>query len=202
MKTKKVFLLLDGEKPKVLPDISRYDLICVTDGAYHYLASNDIIPDIVTGDFDSFLDICTAKEIIHTPDQDFTDFEKILEILYNRSYYNIDVYGGSGGEQDHFMHHIHTALVFKEQLNIHFYDNYGEYFMSPQNLELKDVKGKIVSLIPIPLAQNIVTTGLKYPLNGEELAFGKKMGTRNKAIEDIVTITYSKGDLMVYVSRS
>jgi thiamine pyrophosphokinase len=37
MKNKKVFLLLNGEKPKEVPNFSVYDLICATDGAYQYL---------------------------------------------------------------------------------------------------------------------------------------------------------------------
>ena len=33
MKIKKVFLLLNGETPNEVPDISKYDMICATDGA-------------------------------------------------------------------------------------------------------------------------------------------------------------------------
>jgi thiamine pyrophosphokinase len=53
MNTPNVFLLLNGEKPTNLPDISKYELICATDGAYEYLKENQIQPHFISGDFDS-----------------------------------------------------------------------------------------------------------------------------------------------------
>ena len=53
MKQKKVFLLLNGETPNKVPDMSKYDIICATDGAYEYLEKNAIVPDFISGDFDS-----------------------------------------------------------------------------------------------------------------------------------------------------
>ena len=53
MKSRKIFLLLNGEPPKELPDLSNYDLICATDGGYHFLEENNIIPGFVCGDLDS-----------------------------------------------------------------------------------------------------------------------------------------------------
>ena len=66
MKTKKVFLLLNGEKPKKLPNLSNYDIICATDGAYQYLKEKNIIPNFITGDFDSLESLPTEIEVIET----------------------------------------------------------------------------------------------------------------------------------------
>ena len=57
MKSKKVFLLLNGDKPKILPDLSIYNLICATDGAYQFLKENNINPNFISGDFDSLTTI-------------------------------------------------------------------------------------------------------------------------------------------------
>src|SRR5210317_196358 len=103
MNSKKVFLLIDGERPKQLPDFSSYDLVCATDGAYRFLAENNVTPDFISGDFDALESLPTHIEAIPTPDQDYTDFEKILRILHNKGFVNIDVYGASGKEQDHFL---------------------------------------------------------------------------------------------------
>ena len=59
MKTKKVFLLLNGEKPKEVPNTFNYDVICATDGAYQYLKENNITPTFISGDFDSLAEIPT-----------------------------------------------------------------------------------------------------------------------------------------------
>jgi hypothetical protein len=72
MYTKKAFLLLNGEAPKKIPDLTKYDLICATDGAYQYLKEKKIQPNFISGDFDSLDHLPTDVEIIHTPNQYFT----------------------------------------------------------------------------------------------------------------------------------
>ena len=150
MKTKRVFLLLNGEKPKNLPTISDYDLVCATDGAYQYLKENNIKPDFISGDFDSLEKIPTTVETIHTPNQDFTDFDKILQIIYDKNYSTIDVFGASGKEQDHFLGNLHTALRWKEKLEITFFDDSGSYFFSGKKLTLSNCVNSTISLIPFP----------------------------------------------------
>ena len=84
MKTKKVFLLLNGEKPNKLPNMAAYDLVCATDGAYQYLKEQEIRPDFISGDLDSLESFPKDIEIIQTPDQNFTDFDKVLQILVQK----------------------------------------------------------------------------------------------------------------------
>ncbi|WP_435416321.1 thiamine diphosphokinase [Polaribacter aestuariivivens] len=201
MKTNRVFLLLNGEKPNQLPNLSIYDMICATDGAYQYLKNNEIIPDFISGDFDSIKDIPDIIEIISTPNQDFTDFDKILQILFEKGFYTIDVFGASGKEQDHFLGNLHTALQWKEKLKLTFFDNHGKYFLAQKTTTIIDVLDKTISLIPFPKTTNIVTKGLKYSLNNETLDFGKRIGTRNKAIENNVSITFKSGNLLIFINH-
>ncbi|TMM32105.1 thiamine diphosphokinase [Polaribacter aestuariivivens] len=201
MKTNRVFLLLNGEKPNQLPNLSNYDMICATDGAYQYLKNNEIIPDFISGDFDSIKDIPDTIEIISTPNQDFTDFDKILQILFEKGFYTIDVFGASGKEQDHFLGNLHTALQWKEKLKLTFFDNHGKYFLAQKTTTIFDVLDKTISLIPFPKTTNIVTKGLKYSLNNENLDFSKRIGTRNKAIENNVSITFKSGNLLIFINH-
>lgn len=201
MKSQKVFLLLNGEAPKKLPDLFNYDLICATDGAYQYLKKHHITPNFISGDFDSLKDIPNDIEVIQTPNQDLTDFDKILQILFDKGFYNIDVFGASGKEQDHFLGNLHTAINWKEKLKLTFFDNFGRYFLADKNTEINNCKGKIISLIPIPKATNISTIGLQYQLNKDDLIFGEKIGTRNKAIKNQVKITFDEGNLFVFINH-
>ncbi|WP_298782446.1 thiamine diphosphokinase [uncultured Polaribacter sp.] len=201
MKNKKVFLLLNGETPKIVPDVSNYDIICATDGAYQYLKENNIAPHFISGDFDSLQEIPKNIEVISTPNQNFTDFDKILQILFEKGYTKVDVFGASGKEQDHFLGNLHTAIQFKEKIKLTFFDNNSRYFLADKNTKISDCKNKIVSLIPFPKATSIVTSGLKYQLNNEDLVFGKRIGTRNIAIENNVTITFKTGDLFIFINH-
>ncbi|NOR27185.1 MAG: thiamine diphosphokinase [Lutibacter sp.] len=202
MKTKKAFILLNGLKPTSLPDLSQYDIVCAIDGAYNFFEANNIIPDLVTGDFDSINSIPTSIEVINTPNQDFTDFEKALQILKHRGFYHIDIYGGSGKEHDHFLGNISTALQWKLGLNITFFDDFGKYFFIKESIYLTNIIGKNISLIPLPIASGVLTEGLLYPIKNETLTFGERIGARNKASKNEVQISVEKGDLLIYISHN
>lgn len=199
MKMQQVFLLLNGEMPVLFPNLANYSLICATDNAYKELQNRNIKPDFISGDFDDGFEMLEDIEVIHTPNQDFTDFDKILQILVDRGHKNIAVYGASGKEQDHFLGNLHTAICFQNQLEITFYDNYGTYFLAKKTTKISNCLDKIISLIPLPKATKICTTGLQYPLFNEDLVFGKRIGTRNKAIANEVSIKFEEGELVVFL---
>ena len=208
----KALLFINGDSPKTIPNLSGYDLIACTDGAFHYLKQLKFPLDkldFISGDFDSHKIeeeiIQQAQnhqfEIIETPDQNKTDFHKALELILKKGFENIDVYGGSGGEQDHFLGNLSVAYAFKDKLNLQFFDEYSSYYFIPKNFSISDVKGKMISLMPFPIAKNIETKGLKWPLNREDLILGERIGTRNIAENKDVTIKYKKGDLLIFVGN-
>ena len=201
MKIKKVFLLLNGEQPKKLPNLAEYEIICATDGAYQYLLKHEIKPDFISGDFDSLKNIPKEIEVLETPDQNFTDFDKILQILFDRGYKTIDVFGASGKEQDHFLGNLNTVVQWKEKLKITFFDNHGMYFLADKKATISNCKHKIVSLIPFAEATGITTKGLQYSLNKEDLIFGKRIGTRNKAIENQIEVSFKSGNLFIFINH-
>tara|TARA_R110002050_G_scaffold74772_6_gene160259 strand:+ start:23415 stop:24020 length:606 start_codon:yes stop_codon:yes gene_type:complete len=201
MNEKKVFLLINGEPPNEIPDLTNYNLICATDGAYQFLEKNDITPNFISGDFDSVKNLPENIEVIHTPNQDYTDFDKILQILFERDYKIIHVFGASGQEQDHFLGNLNTAIQWKKKLSLTFFDNYGSYFLAKKQTELSNCKGKTISLVPFPKATSIITKGLQYPLNKETLSFGSRIGTRNMAIENEIVITFKTGNLFVFINH-
>jgi thiamine pyrophosphokinase len=205
MKLEKAFLLLNGDAPKELPNLKEYKMVCATDGAYQFLKENNVTPNFISGDFDSLEslpeDISEEIAIIETPDQDFTDFDKALQILFKKGFTKVDVYGASGGEQDHFLGNLHTALIWKDKIQITFYDNYGVYYLAKKETRIDNCLRKTISLIPFFEVKNITTTGLEFPLKNETLQFSKRIGTRNKALEDKIEITFESGNLFIFVNH-
>ncbi len=207
---KKALLFINGEPPKQLPDFSNYDVIACTDGAYNYLLGFD--PNIIlqlsfiSGDFDSVEELPEIKnthyneKFIETPDQNKTDFQKALEIILEKGITSVDVFGGSGGEQDHFLGNLSVAAFMKERMDIVFFDQYSSYYFIPKQYKVKGVNGKMISLFPFPKAESIITKGLKWPLYKENLKIGERIGTRNMAIEDELSIQYKKGELLIFIS--
>ncbi|WP_027379784.1 thiamine diphosphokinase [Chryseobacterium daeguense] len=203
----KTLLFINGDAPKSFPSLEKYDLIACTDGAFHYLKGLGFPLeklDFISGDFDSHSgkdENIYEEKFIYTPDQDKTDFHKALEIILAKGFTAVDVLGGSGGEQDHFLGNLTAAFGFKEKLNIKFYDEFSEYYFIAKNFSVKDVRDKIISLYPFPIAENITTRGLNWPLTNGSLSITSRIGTRNFAVDDEVFVEYEKGDVLIFIGK-
>ncbi|MFY1047307.1 thiamine diphosphokinase [Chryseobacterium sp. GP-SGM7] len=203
----KALLFINGDAPESFPDLEIYNMIACTDGAFHYLKKLNFplnTLDFISGDFDSHSgsdENVYHEKFIHTPDQNRTDFHKALEIILEKGIKNVDVFGGSGGEQDHFLGNLTVAFGFKDQLNIQFFDEFSEYYFIPKSFSIGGVKHKIVSLYPFPLAERITTKGLKWNLENLNANMTTDMLTRNLAVEDKVSIEYLNGNLLFFVGK-
>jgi thiamine pyrophosphokinase len=203
---KKALLFINGNAPKDLLNFANYDLVACTDGALNYLLKFDsnIVSklDFISGDFDSVeVSNFNDEKFIETPDQNKTDFQKALEIILEKGIENADVYGGSGGEMDHFLGNLSVADFMKSKMKIQFFDEFSSYYFIPKNFEISGVKGKMISLFPFPKAESITTKGLKWPLYKENLKIGERIGTRNVAENDVVTVKYEKGNLLIFIGH-
>lgn len=198
---KKALLFINGEPPTRFPLIENYDRLFCTDGAYHYLANSSIIPDVISGDFDS-MDISLFPEesdVITTPDQNLTDLQKVFKIIIAQGFQTVDIYGASGKQQDHFLGNLTAVQQVKNELSITLYDQYGYYFFAEKECVIDRCINKIVSLYPFPKAKKVETVGLEYPLFKENLSMHGRIGTRNKAVNDTVEIRFEEGELIVFV---
>ena len=204
----KVLLFINGDAPKSFPDPDKYGLIACTDGAFHYLRKLNFPLeklDFISGDFDSHSgkqEGIYDEKFIYTPDQDKTDFQKALEIIEERNFRKVEVLGGSGGEQDHFLGNLTVAFGYKDRLDIRFYDEFSEYYFIPKSITVQNVKGKMISLYPFPSVENITTEGLNWPLTNGSLSITSRIGTRNFAVDDEVSIEYEKGDLLIFIGKN
>ena len=205
--TDKALLFINGIPPRELPQIDGYDVVACSDGAFEYLKEKGFPLnklDFISGDFDSHSGEDASIEdgiFIHTPDQEKTDFQKSLEIIMEKGCKTVDVYGGSGGEMDHFLGNLTVAYLFKDDMNITFFDDHSHYYFAPKKLVLNDVKSRLISLYPFPVAKNITTTGLNWPLENENLDITTRIGTRNFAKEEQISIEFEVGDLIIFVGN-
>lgn len=201
----KALLFINGEPPKEIPYLDDYEIIGCTDGAFIYLQKMDfpfIHLDFISGDFDSFSpNELQGVEIIHTPDQNETDFHKALRVLEHKGVKKVDVFGGSGGEMDHFLGNLSVAARFIDKMEIIFHDQFSSYYFIPQIFSTKIKSGKMVSLYPFPFADGIVTNGLNWNLNNEFLDITERIGTRNFAVKDEISISYKSGKLLVFIEK-
>ncbi|MCB9201994.1 MAG: thiamine diphosphokinase [Flavobacteriales bacterium] len=199
----KALLFINGLEPKNVIQNKEYKLIGCTDGAYKYARSLDFTLDFIIGDFDSIqFDVSYEdQKFILAEDQNKTDFEKALEYLISQGITDVDVYGATGLEHDHFLGNISTAIQLKDKIKIIFYDEYGMFYFAEKKEKIITRKGATISLIPFYKVEKIETKGLQYSLNKEDLEFGTRIGTRNKAIHSEVEILHKKGNLLLFVGN-
>lgn len=202
----KIALFLNGEisNSRIIHSCC-YEKIFVADGAYNYMKNIGIFPDFIIGDMDSIDSNIIIKnkniKIIYIEDQNFTDFEKALNFIEKNKFLNVDIWGASGKEQDHFLGHLSIALKYKSKLSLIFHDNYHKYFFADKNNFFYNVKNKKISLFPFPKVNGLTTKGLKYSIYNGSLEIGHKIGIRNIAINDTIQITYSEGILIIFIQK-
>ncbi|WP_341661059.1 thiamine diphosphokinase [Blattabacterium cuenoti] len=199
-----VGLFLNGVKPPFLEGkFSFYEKIFAVDGAFYYLNEFGISVDYIIGDLDSILkkDIPLKTHLLKIYDQRYTDFDKALNIIYNLGFININVWGASGMEQDHFLGNLSTALKYKKKLSIIFHDQYHFYFFSDKKIYFHQKKNKKVSLFPFPIVEGLSTNGLKYSIKKGLLKIGKTIGIRNETYQQRIEINYKKGELLIFIEK-
>lgn len=178
--------------------------IFCADGAYKAVKQSNYLNlqiKKVIGDFDSFTE--TESDLFWVDkDQNSTDFEKALNYIITQGASKVFVFGASEGEMDHFLCNISIAKSYKAEIDIEFIDVYSRYFFIPKQYSITGVEGRMFSVMPFGYAENIYYNGLKYSLNGESLSIDTNTGARNYATQDKVNITYSSGDILLFISHA
>lgn len=182
---------------------SSLDIYCA-DGAYRKIRiSKELSPKIkkVIGDFDSFAEFENDLFLVNK-DQDSTDFEKSLDYIISQNILKVYVFGASEGEMDHFLSNMSIAKRYKSKITIEFVDMYSKFFFISKKYSINGVKGKMFSVMPFGYAKDIYYNGLKYPLAGQNLSIDSATGARNYATQDRVEISYTDGDILLFISHA
>lgn len=200
---KKSALYLNGDL-SLLPDISKaFQHEIAADGAIMKLLQKNRKPNFVVGDFDSLVkeNIPTDIELIHRPDQNFTDFHKSLEFALDIGIDNLDVFGATGLSHDHFLGNLTSAFCFKDKIKMTFYDHAGRFFFLEKTDSFSCNQGDMISFYPFYEAKSVYATNLKYAVKGLDFHLQDRNGTRNTALADNVEVSFDYGDLLVFVQK-
>lgn len=172
------------------------DFIICADGGYNHAVKMGLNVDVLIGDFDSAVNIETAREKIEYPARkDFTDGELSVMYAAEHGYKDIVMIAMTGDRTDHTMADL--MLLDKCENGVVIDDN-NEIYLLKGTLSVAGRKGQTVSIIPINGdAEGVSTEGLEYPLRDETLYFASSRGISNVMTGSECKISLRKGKAFV-----
>lgn len=198
----KGILLLNGQPYAGEIDCENAYVICC-DGAYRW-AHGRVKIDENLGDFDS-LDYLPEPppEKIYPSEKNFTDGEIALKSLMNKGAEAIEIYGGFGGREDHFIGNLHLLYAAHARgVKAVMISETTLAFLGSGAISLNGLKGKTFSLLPFGGAVHIMdSTGCKYAYP-EMIGYGECRGISNIAESDFAEVKISENDCaLIIVNR-
>ncbi len=203
----KVLILANGEPPTrtLLARLAaEHDLFLATDGAALKAVRLGILPDVVSGDFDSLdLDVARAvlpdAEFLPTPDQYKTDLEKAFNIARDRGASEITIAGAAGGRIDHTLGNFSRLLRWREELPdfpVVVVEDGSEVRAVTGEMTLTTEQNDAVSLLSYDGKARVSIRGVRWPLEDHLLPAGVG-GLLNEAVASEVYITVTGGTILV-----
>lgn len=177
-------------------------VVAADGGANGFTPGGDPRLDAVIGDMDSVRDLAAwrAEPSCHVApiaEQDTTDLEKCL--------YTVDapLYIGSGFLGDRLDHtlaaahallrHPHRRVVLIGEVDL--------LTLCPPRMALSVGAGVRVSIFPLRPVRALWSKGLRWPLDGLELAAGKQVGTSNVSVSSRVVLAFEAFGAVLMLPR-
>ena len=186
--------------------IDKADTVFSADGGANHLLEIGRNPDFIIGDMDSITaetksiyESKNIKFITFPKEKDKTDGELMIEeILNSGEYEEIDIIGGFGGRVDHFLSNI---FLLEKYEKIRFISDETLMEVLKDRKEIRDCKGKTISVIPISDKVRIKRlTGFKYCVENLNMKRGETTGISNIVTEDRAVVEVESGKVIVVVN--
>lgn len=192
---------------------NKYDKMIAADSGMNFLYRNDIVPDVIAGDFDSVasesLERFSGMEEVEmlrlNPIKDDTDTEFVIREAIRRGAKKITVLGATGTRLDHVLANVNLlGIGLEENVSIELVDAHNRIRMTSDLLEINKGEqfGSFVSVLPVKgNAKGVTLEGMKYPLKGADIACFSSLGVSNEILADTAKISVKQGVLLVIESR-
>ena len=189
-----------------------FDVILAADSGMEFLRREQIIPDIIIGDFDSVKPETLAyfrsfPEITWetlNPVKDDTDTEFAIRYALGHEASFITLLGATGTRLDHVLGNISILGIAEDAgVSIEMLDANNRITMHKTAFSIPKEKqfGKYVSLIPYGgEVKGLTLTGMKYPLSDAVLGLYNSLGISNEITGDVAEITFESGTLIAVES--
>jgi thiamine pyrophosphokinase len=195
---------IDARWPAVLP---LDGWIVAADSGLEHVYALGRRADVVVGDMDSVSAAALERAVAegaaverYPADKDATDLELALDAVRLQGAARVTVVGAGGGRLDHFLANL---LLFAApqwaafELHVLIGGAHAVVIRAHDRAELRGAPGSIVSLLPAggPV-DGVRTTGLRWPLAGDQLPPGSTRGVSNEMTASVATVSIDAGALL------
>ena len=181
-----------------IPDDSDY--VIAADAGYEYCRKNNIIPDLVLGDFDSLGAAPKHPNVMQLPvEKDDTDTVFAIKTGLEKGYRHFYIYGGLGGKRsDHTIANLPSLLYIanRKARGGLFGENCVWTAIKNSSISLKG-EGSVAVFCFDGIARGVTLKGLKYELNNAEISSDFPIGVSNSMAAEEATIEVTDGALLV-----
>jgi len=191
---------------------NRYDLLIAADSGMNFLHRNNIVPDVIAGDFDSvasdsldaFGKMKDVEMIRLNPMKDDTDTEFVIREAIRRGATEITVLGATGTRLDHVLGNMHLlGIGLQENVQIQLVDTHNRIRMISGEVEIRREEqfGDFVSFLPIDgTVTGVTLEGFKYPLKNAVIPSFSSLGISNEIVEEKARVEVKEGVLLMIES--
>lgn len=198
----KAIILGNGKRPqkRTIQYLKRqgYERFICADGGANSAYKMRLQPDYIIGDMDSvepeIIEYFEGASVIMKYDrQDDTDIEKCLKFAIDMGWTEAVLLGATGDRLDHSFCNMGIAIKYFDDIRIRLIAEKSILTVHTGLLELRSLPGEIISIYGIDDDTIFTSWGLKYPLTGFSLPFGKRESTSNVSTQNTVKISIENG---------
>ena len=179
------------------------DLVLAADAGYQICRRENIVPDLLLGDFDSMDQPADFDHVHRVPvEKDDTDTMLAVKTALEQGCDTVYIYGGTGGKRlDHTLANLQTLLYIRRRgARGYLYDD-DFVWTAIENETLtveRTVEWGLLSVFCLGApASGIDERGVQYPLTKASLTAEFPLGVSNHILEEKARITVRKGALLV-----
>jgi len=204
-------IVVAGGRMHTTPFAEPGTTVIAADSGYDHAVAAGLDVDLLIGDLDSIspegLAHASSRGVRidrHDPDKDLTDLELAMRAALSLGATSIDIHGGEDGRVAHLLGvALGMATAFADGVPIAWHTATGVVrVVSPtRSLSLHGTIGGQVSIIPIGDAGGITTSGLRWPLAGDDLPSGTSHGLSNEITDRNVSVAIESGYAFVVLEQ-
>lgn len=185
------------------------DYVICADGGYDLALREGILPHMLVGDFDSLdvenLTLPHAIKVVRTPkEKDETDTLLCLQRGMALGFVDFVIAGGIGGRLDHTLANL-QLLAYGAHNGIHVWlmdRNNRVTMLMPGQIMVPRQDGYKLSVFSYwEKCEGVTLEKVKYPLQEAVLESDYPLGVSNEFISDTAVVRFSKGRLLLVLSR-